>query len=242
MFVGPLEHPFELADHLIEAGGFDHIFAAAGKAQELLGQFGGTVHAPFDAGHFLKMRITWFEVEHHQRNISLDPHEQVVEIMGNPAGEGPYGLHFFGLLEFFFQPLLFGDVGQDNNGGRGLTPHRITSDGYLAAVEVEEGIFVANRALLGIDQFFNTLFGLTLEKIGRIGIQQVFEADFEHLHGCFIGIHNPVGKHFQKSFGHAFKNGFQMLIARDQLFGQLPGIDGIQADDRPGFILFVRRI
>ena len=34
-------------------------------------------------------------------------HEQVIEIVGKAAGQGTYGFHLLGLLELFFQFILF---------------------------------------------------------------------------------------------------------------------------------------
>ena len=43
----------------------------------------------------------------HQRNVALHTHEDIVEVMGDPARQGADGLHALGVVKLFFQFLSF---------------------------------------------------------------------------------------------------------------------------------------
>jgi hypothetical protein len=48
--------------------------------------------------------------QRYQRRVPLDSHEDVIEVMGNPAGQRADGFHLLGLLELGFKALRLGNV------------------------------------------------------------------------------------------------------------------------------------
>ena len=55
--------------------------------------------------------------------MSLNPHEEIVEIVGNPSRQGAYRLHFLGLQILDFQSLFLGDVSYEIEGRRFSLPN-----------------------------------------------------------------------------------------------------------------------
>ncbi len=45
------------------------------------------------------MRMRRIKPHEHDLGVSLNTHEEVVEVMRNTTGQGPYGLHFLSLKE-----------------------------------------------------------------------------------------------------------------------------------------------
>ncbi len=74
---------------------FDQVAAAPGGSMDLLDAF------PY--------RLAWGEIVHHHLRQAGDGKQDVVQIVGDAAGQRSDGLHFLGLLELGFQsdPILF---------------------------------------------------------------------------------------------------------------------------------------
>ena len=70
------------------------------------------------------MGVAGFQVEEHQGDMPLDAHEQVVEVMGDSAGQGADGLHLLGGLKLFFQFLFLGNIGDEVKGGGAPFPSK----------------------------------------------------------------------------------------------------------------------
>jgi len=106
----PVEGLAGVLHGLVEVDGPDLVAALAGVAQQLGREAGAAVDELLDVAQPLVVLVLRAEIEEHQRGVSLDGHEQVVEVVGDPAGQGADGLHLLGLaqlgLEEFF--LLLG--------------------------------------------------------------------------------------------------------------------------------------
>jgi len=57
--------------------------------------------------------MPFIELHRHERGVSLDSHQQVVEIVGDTPGEGADGLQLLGLQELGFESFAAGDVDDD---------------------------------------------------------------------------------------------------------------------------------
>jgi len=57
--------------------------------------------------------MPFIELHRHERGVSLDSHEQVVEIVGDASREGADRLQLLGLQELGFQSFAAGDVDDD---------------------------------------------------------------------------------------------------------------------------------
>ena len=186
---------------MVEVGGLHLVFPSPRKAQHLARQL-GAVHDPFfdvlQIGHVAVVRCL---VEQHQGDIALDPHQQVVEVVGNTAGECPDGLHFLGLLrldrpalELFFRQELIGEVGHESDDGRRAVDLR--RDG--GDVAVDRGAVRAGER----DSLDRRLFapGHGLEKLpdrrqrlGRVPVirgqaDELFPTVAEHPAGGRVGV------------------------------------------------------
>jgi hypothetical protein len=51
---------------------------------------------------------------HQQFGVALDDHEEVVEVMGDAAGEAAHRFHFLGLAELFFELMALADILRDD--------------------------------------------------------------------------------------------------------------------------------
>jgi len=63
------------------------------------------------------MRLWGVEIHERQRDVALDGHEYVVELMGNTPGQGADSRHLLCLLQVSFKLFAMGDVkehGQDD--------------------------------------------------------------------------------------------------------------------------------
>jgi hypothetical protein len=72
----------------------------------------------------------------HQGGAPLDAHEEIVEIVGHPAGQGSDGLHFLGLQQLVLQFAQIGDVAphhHDTGDGAVFFPAGVVGCRYSAA-------------------------------------------------------------------------------------------------------------
>jgi hypothetical protein len=73
------------------------VFPAAGEPQDLPCQLGSAHDRFFDIFQVGHVAVVGLLVEHDQGDVSLNAHQQVVEIMGDAPGQGADGLHLLGL-------------------------------------------------------------------------------------------------------------------------------------------------
>ena len=53
------------------------------------------------------------EIQQHKGGMSLDTHEQIVEVVGDTPGQRTDGFHLLGLKKLRFQSLLVGNIHHD---------------------------------------------------------------------------------------------------------------------------------
>ena len=87
--------------------GLDLIVALAGIPQQLAGEAGATLDLLFDVLQSFGCRVVGIDFHFHQGKVSLDYRQQVVEIVGNPTGQGSNGFHFLSMLQLVFKALFF---------------------------------------------------------------------------------------------------------------------------------------
>ena len=56
------------------------------------------------------MKVPCLCVQLKKRGVPLNPHEEIIEIMGDSPCQVPNGFHFLGLQKLFFHSFLFGDI------------------------------------------------------------------------------------------------------------------------------------
>ncbi len=66
-----------------------------GKSQQLFGKSGPAFDLLFDAFKFFMQVMLPPKIMKQKRHISLDPHENIVKIVGDAPGEGADGFNFF---------------------------------------------------------------------------------------------------------------------------------------------------
>ena len=99
------EHVGQVADGFVHVQllGLDEL--AAAEREQLAGQSGGALGGLRDLLRGARAGVV--HVGHPQkRRVAVNDGEDVVEIVGNPAGELADGLHFLRLAELLLQPAL----------------------------------------------------------------------------------------------------------------------------------------
>ena len=113
---------------------FEKLFAAEGE--ELAGQSGGAVGGLLNGFGFGMQRMAEGELVEHDLGVSADDHEEIVEVVGDAAGEAADGFHFLGLAELVFENAALGDVfgnAFENVGGF------VAGDGTAADADGDDG-------------------------------------------------------------------------------------------------------
>ena len=78
-----------------------------GKSQQLFGKSGPAFDLLFDAFKFFMQVMLPPKIMKQKRHISLDPHENIVKIVGDASGEGADGFHFLRLQQLRLQIGLY---------------------------------------------------------------------------------------------------------------------------------------
>ncbi len=79
-------------------------------SQKLAGQPGSALNLFLDVLQSLVMRMIRVETEEHEGGVSLDAHEQVIEIVGDTAGESPDGFKLLGPQKLLLEVLVLRHV------------------------------------------------------------------------------------------------------------------------------------
>ena len=104
---GAGEHRGTVFHDVIQTRRTQSVLAFSGKTQKLVGKIGRAHNGIFNALDVFVVRVVRFGLQPHQGYISLDAHQQVVEVMGNAAGQGADGFHFLGVDQLGLQMLFF---------------------------------------------------------------------------------------------------------------------------------------
>ena len=125
----PPQHLFHIEDDRVEVQnfGFQNLLAAEG--QELTGQRSGALPRFLDLQAFLVQGIVRRQALLENLAVADDHTQQIIEVMGDPAGELPNGFHFLRLAQLFLQRFLLGDVPE--NGDHALLPGDIDDLGGI---------------------------------------------------------------------------------------------------------------
>ncbi|OQA75948.1 MAG: hypothetical protein BWY31_04669 [Lentisphaerae bacterium ADurb.Bin242] len=91
-FSGSSEHFRAAGGEFAKVGRPDFVLAATGKAQKLPCQIGAFLDIFFHVLEAFMEGVPLIDMHEHQGNISEDAHQQIVEIVGNAAGQRPDGL------------------------------------------------------------------------------------------------------------------------------------------------------
>ncbi len=124
-------------------------FRLTAEGEDLFDQILGPMTGFDDLIKILRDRGTGRAVVPGQFRIAEDGPEDVVEIVGDAAGQGADGLHFLGLLQlrleffpFVFSLLALGDVGKDAGE---LIGRRPVSGNLEIFLEIAGGVFEKGR-------------------------------------------------------------------------------------------------
>ena len=125
------DHPLQQIFHIPDGGidvqffGLEHL--AAAECQELLRESSSAEAGLADQVDFTFRRMRVKSLLQPVR-MADDHHHQVIEVVGDAAGESPDGLHFLRLLERLGRAFVLGDIGDRFDdmgpaiGGRSLGP------------------------------------------------------------------------------------------------------------------------
>ena len=87
---------------------FEDLLAAEG--QQLAGEGGGAVGCLLDGLDLLVHGAALFQLLQQDLGVSVDDHQQVVEVVGDAAGQAADGIHFLRLAKLLFELTAVGDV------------------------------------------------------------------------------------------------------------------------------------
>ena len=106
----PPQHRFQVQNHPVEIDhlGVDDLPAAEG--QQLLGQGRGPVAGLQNVFQVAVKRIVLEDLGPHEFAVARDGHQEIVEIVGHPAGQPAHRLHLLGLEQLPLQGLVLGDI------------------------------------------------------------------------------------------------------------------------------------
>ena len=99
---GATEELGTLLDDFIDVGRFDLEFAPAGESKQLPCQVRTAPDYFFDCLEVLFTGIKCIHIHQHQRGAPLDSHQQIVEIMGDAAGQRTDRFKLLRLPQFCF--------------------------------------------------------------------------------------------------------------------------------------------
>ncbi len=106
--LGAAKHSVLVFDEGVKVNGPDLVLAAARKPQQFPGQLHGILYVLFNAFQMLVVGMGRVLVHHHHGGSTLNPHQNIVEIVCNASGQCPDGFHLLGLDQFCLKilPLL----------------------------------------------------------------------------------------------------------------------------------------
>src|SRR6266849_5504589 len=87
--------------------------------------------------------------------VSLDEHQEIVEVMSYAASQLSDGFHFLGMAELIFQPFMLGDVVEHALHQERTTIHLMQHDGFVP--EPQNPSVTSKHAVLGLKQLLGFL-------------------------------------------------------------------------------------
>ena len=139
LFLGAAKGGEGACDEMIEVDGADFILTLAGEAQQAMRQFHSSLQVALDFPELTGERVLLRKVVEHQTHTTLDAHQQVVEVMGDTAGQGADGFQALGPLQACLGALLFSLHGFDFGDVGGHLPQDIAPvDPFDGAIVVDE--------------------------------------------------------------------------------------------------------
>jgi len=118
-FSGSAEHFRAAGGEFAKVGRPDFVFAAPGEAQKLPGQIGAFLDIFFHVLEAFMEGVPLIDMHEHQGNISEDAHQQIVEIVGNAAGQCSDGLQLLRPQKLALHSLLLRNIDE-----KSPKPHR----------------------------------------------------------------------------------------------------------------------
>ena len=139
----PAEHRAQLGHHRVEVDDprLQHLFPAEGE--QLTGESRRPVRGPVDLQHVEPALVLVVDRPQQQLRVSDDGRQEVVEVVGDAAGELADGLHLLGLAELLLEDLLLADVSHvdeevERAARRVLHHRRVGVDPHGLAVAAEQ--------------------------------------------------------------------------------------------------------
>jgi len=111
-----------LTDQVIEVHAFDFMLAAAGKAEQLLGEPRAADDQLFDRADVFAIGIAGAKIQKRKRGMALNAHEQIVEIMRDASRQRADGFHFLRLQKPHLRLFLPCNVAHEVQRRRSVFP------------------------------------------------------------------------------------------------------------------------
>ena len=109
----PAEHRRQVADQRVDVEHLRLEDLLAAEGQELARQAGRALGRPPDLLHVVGQRVALLQHAPDQVAVAHDDGQEVVEVVGDPAGQAADGLHLLRLPQLGLEALPLGDVLQD---------------------------------------------------------------------------------------------------------------------------------
>jgi hypothetical protein len=105
-----LEQTLHVAHDGVDIDDFQFQQLLAAEGQKLASKSGGAVGSQLNRLALLAQRMIEIKALEDDFGISADHHEQIVEVVGDSAGQTANGFHFLGLAELVFKHAAVGDI------------------------------------------------------------------------------------------------------------------------------------
>ena len=137
----PGQHFQVFGDHAVQVHnlGGQHLLAAEG--QQLASERGGALGGVGDLLRVSAQRGIGADAFQQEFGVSRDHHQQVVEVVGDAAGEPADGFHLLGLAELLLQGAAFGDVLGEKFEEDGVA---VVAEGASGEAHVDDGAILAH--------------------------------------------------------------------------------------------------
>ena len=231
----PVEGFTGLLDQQVEVDGPDLVAALAGIAQKLGREPGAALDLFLDAFEPLVEGVFQVQVEEHERDVPLDDHEEVVEVMGDAAGQGAHGLHLLGVVELGLDLLALAHVVEHHDEGPlHVVADRQELDHELPVVELH-GTVGCHDTRLGrhaVDHLPHQVLVPAGEEAEHARGQKPLLGNAGEGDGRGVGKDDAAPRSdLQDALGEASQHTLVVLPDGEQLLCDLPRVEVLDAED-----------
>ncbi len=232
---GAVEGLAGLLDEPVEVQGLHLVASLPGVAQELGRKPRSALDLFLDALEPFVEGVLWIELVEHQRDVSLDDHEEVIEVVRDAAGQRPHGLHPLGVVELGLDTAVLADILEHHDEGPlHVVADRQQLDHELAVVELHRAVR-RRHIRLGrhtVDHLPHEELVFRVEQGEHARGQQALLRDAGERDGRGVGIDDAAPRgNLEDSLGEAAQDDLEVLPDGEQLLRDLARVEVLGAQD-----------